>query len=296
VFLDRHPDVAAQHLENARIDEAATLLASEGTNRAREVLRRLTPAVAADVLTHMEASDAVRLLAVLEPNRAAALLARLEPEMQEELFAQLDEGTVREFRELMAYPPDSAGHVMDTRVTTFRGDATVRDVVRRLRTIRARRVQDVFLVDEYDHLTGSVAIQDVLLAPSEVRLDTLVQVSPPSVEAFAPREEVLETLERTRARSLPVVDYDGRILGVLRQEEIIAAAEQAATADIVSMVGAGKDERALSPPVFAVRKRLPWLEINLLTAFLAAAVVVREHDRTQHRTRCSIARRGWSVW
>jgi magnesium transporter len=173
----------------------------------------------------------------------------------------------------MAYPPDSAGHVMDPRVTTFRGDATVRDVVRRLRTIRARRIQDVFLVDEDDHLTGSIAIQDVLLAPPDVRLDTLVQASPPSVEVFTPREGVLEALERTRARSLPVVDYDGRILGVLRQEEIIAAAEQAATADIVSMVGAGKDERALSPPMFAVRKRLPWLEINLLTAFLAAAVV-----------------------
>ena len=74
-------------------------------------------------------------------------------------------------------------------------------------------------------------------------------------------------------RSLPVVDFDGRILGVLRQEEMITAAQQVATEDIVSMVGAGKDERALSPPLFAVRKRLPWLEVNLLTAFLAAAVV-----------------------
>jgi magnesium transporter len=97
--------------------------------------------------------------------------------------------------------------------------------------------------------------------------------TPTFVTAFAPRDEVLEALEHSRARSLPVVDFDNRILGVLRQEEIIAAAEQAAAADMVSMVGAGKDERALSPPLFAVRKRLPWLEINLLTAFLAAAVV-----------------------
>ncbi len=273
IYLDHHPDEAAQHFEKAKPEDAAAFLVSERVERALEILRRLTPTSAADVLTHMGAAPAARLLAGLQPNRAAALLARIESGPQEEWLAQFDEATASELRELMAYPPDSAGHMMDPRVTTFRGDATVRDVVRRLRTARARRVQDVFLVDQDDHLTGSIAIQDVLLAPSDVRLDTLVQAPPPFVTAFAQRDEVLEILERSRVRSLPVVDFDGCILGVLRQEEIIAAAEQAATADIVSMVGAGKDERALSPALFAVRKRLPWLEINLLTAFLAAAVV-----------------------
>ena len=213
------------------------------------------------------------MLSALDANRAAALLATMESDVQDDLLAQIDSAVAGELRELMRYPSGSAGQMMDPRVTTFRIDATVRDVVRRLRKIRARRVQDVFMVDDSDHLIGSAAIQEVLLATPETRLDSSVRKTPPSVTAFAPREEVLDVLERARARSLPVVDYDGRILGVLRQEEIIAAAEQAATADIVSMVGAGKDERALSPPFLAIRKRLPWLEINLLTAFLAAAVV-----------------------
>ena len=273
VYLERHPDEAARDIENANPVAAAALLADEPAGRAHEVLRLLTPAAAVDVLTNMKAPSAGRLLALLEANRAAALLAGMEPGVRENLLTQLDGAKASELRDLMKYPPDSAGRMMDPRVTTFRGDACVRDVVRRLRTIRARRVQDVFIVDADDHLTGSVAIQDVLLAPPETRLDSLVRTHPPSVTAFAPRDEVLEALEKHRARSLPVVDYDGRILGVLRQEEIISAAEQAATADIVSMVGAGKDERALSPPIFAIRKRLPWLEINLLTAFLAAAVV-----------------------
>jgi magnesium transporter len=273
VYLDRHPDEAARDLEKADPRAAAVLLAGEPTGRAHEVVRLLTPAAATDVLANMDAAAAGRLLAALDANRAAALLAGMESQVQEERLGQLDGSRAKELRELMQYPPDSAGHMMDPRVMTFRGDTAVRDVARRLRTIRARRVQDVFIVDSADHLTGSVAIQDVLLAPPETRLDSLVRTHPPSVTAFAPREGVLDALEQSRARSLPVVDFDGRILGVLRQEEIIAAAEHAATADIVSMVGAGKDERALSSPLFAIRKRLPWLEINLLTAFLAAAVV-----------------------
>jgi magnesium transporter len=80
-------------------------------------------------------------------------------------------------------------------------------------------------------------------------------------------------LQRHRVTSLPVVDLDGRVLGVLRQDELLTATQSEATADVVTMVGAGKDERALSPPWFAVRKRLPWLQVNLLTAFLAASVV-----------------------
>jgi magnesium transporter len=74
------------------------------------------------------------------------------------------------------------------------------------------------------------------------------------------------------------VDLDGQLLGVLRQRELVQAAEEHAAASAVTMTGASEAERALSSPWFAVRKRLPWLQINLLTAFLAAAVVgVFEH-------------------
>jgi magnesium transporter len=272
-YIARYPAETAPLVERADSREAAALLAGNTPDRAREVVRRLTPAAAVDVLREMEPGAAASLLTRLEPNRAAALLAAMDQDAAEERLTRLDAAAAKEIRELMAYPPDSAGHLMDPRVTTFRGDATARDVKRRLATIRARRVQDVFLVDEDDRLTGSVEIQDALLAPPDTRLDTLVKAPPPSLTALAPREEVLHALERFRARSLPVVDFHGRVLGVLRQEAILDAAEAAATADMVSMVGAGKDERALSSPLFAVRKRLPWLEINLLTAFLAASVV-----------------------
>jgi magnesium transporter len=89
----------------------------------------------------------------------------------------------------------------------------------------------------------------------------------------ASREEVVELFAERPLSSLPVLDVDGRLLGVVRHAAVVAAAEAEATADIQTMVGASAEERALSPALFSVKKRLPWLQLNLATAFLASAVV-----------------------
>jgi magnesium transporter len=118
-----------------------------------------------------------------------------------------------------------------------------------------------------------VSLQDVALAPSATPLGGLVAGPAPRVMVTAGREEVVETMAGGALASLAVVDYDQRLRGVIRHSALVAAAEREASADIQAMVGASKEERALSPVWFAVRKRLPWLQINLATAFLASAVV-----------------------
>jgi magnesium transporter len=90
---------------------------------------------------------------------------------------------------------------------------------------------------------------------------------------MANREEVVEILDQYKLTTLPVVDVEGRLLGVIRYDTLVRAVEQEASVDIQSMAGVSREERALSGVLFAVRKRLPWLQINLVTAFLAAAVV-----------------------
>jgi len=149
----------------------------------------------------------------------------------------------------------------------------VREALPRLRGPRRRRVADLFLVDGEGRLTGAVALHDLAVARPAERLDALARRDPPRVHALATREDVVETLGQGRLLSLPVVDLEGRLLGVIRHDALVDAAREEATADIQTMVGASSEERALSPVAFAVRKRLPWLEINLATAFVAAAVV-----------------------
>jgi len=272
-LVSEHPEEAARLAETADDAETAALVDAETAAVAARVVARLTPDRAARVVAALPAASRRGVLERLEPPRAAALLARLDPEEREACLATLDAAAAEELRALATYSPDTAGALMDPRVTTFRPDATVRDAVRRLRRFRDRRVQDLFLVDAEDRLIGSVSMQDVVLADPADRLETLDRGGRIFVRATSSRDDAVEQIETHRITSLPVVDFDGHLVGVLRQSQLLQAAQERAAADAVTMVGAGEDERALSPPWLVVRKRLPWLQINLLTAFLAAAVV-----------------------
>jgi magnesium transporter len=271
-LLSQYPGEAARVFETADDAQTAALLDREGVERSSRVIERLTPDRAARVLAMLAPENARRVLERLAPQRAALLLSRMDGGRRRERLALLAPDLMAELEALIDYPPETAGALMDPRVTSFRPDATVRDVIRRLRRFQNRRVQDLFLVDEESRLVGSVRLQDVVLADRAAALETLSR-EPRAVQALTPRDEVVEQLQRHRVASLPVVDIQGRLLGVLRQDELIAAARDEATAGVLRMVGAGDDERALSSPWFAVRKRLPWLQVNLLTAFLAASVV-----------------------
>ena len=273
VLLAEHPDDAARLIESEADAESGALLAKESAETRMAVVRRLTPDRAARIVAVLPPDLIRETLSSLNPNWSASLLSRLDPEERERCLGTLDEGAASELRDLVVYPEETAGALMDPRVTTFRPDALVRDVTRRLRSFRNRRAQDVFLVDPEGKLAGALAIQTIVLANPGSRLESLVDGDPISVPVVASREEVIQTFEEQRIASLPVVDFEGRLVGVLRQRVLIRAAKERATASAVTMVGASEQERALSSPWFAVRKRLPWLQINLLTAFLAASVV-----------------------
>jgi magnesium transporter len=139
--------------------------------------------------------------------------------------------------------------------------------------LRDKRVYEVYLVDSEGRFIGAVPLQEIVLEHPNKKLGELIRGESFRIHAMATREEVVELLNQRRLPTLPVVDMEGRLLGVIRHAALVTAAQEELSADIQTMVGVSKEERALSKATFAVRKRLPWLEINLVTAFLAAAVV-----------------------
>src|SRR5262249_58608998 len=114
---------------------------------------------------------------------------------------------------------------------------------------------------------------ELLLASPRDPLETLVKREIVTVPVDMPSDEVASLIQRRRFVALPVVDRDGHLLGVVKPDEILEAFQQEAFGDLQKMVGAGEDERALSPLSTVIRKRLPWLYVNLGTAFLASIVV-----------------------
>jgi magnesium transporter len=158
-------------------------------------------------------------------------------------------------------------------VLLLRPETTVNEALARIRGLRRRGVHMLFIVNAENHLEGEVDIQDIATASGTTRIEEIQHPVRAVVDAISPREEVVDILERYRLTDLPVVDDEGRLIGAVRYRNLMAAAEDEATVAMQTMVGVSKDERALSKVSFAVRKRLPWLHINLATAFLAASVV-----------------------
>ncbi len=272
-YIALFPEEAAAELESVAPPEIARFLATCPTERAAAVLGLLRSDIAAATVTTMGETEWKRLLPVVDPARAVVFLARLDDSVLNSILSEVDRGTARELETLMSYPADTAGSIMDPRVAMLRADATADHALQYLRGLRKQRIYNVHVVDRGGRYIGSVPLLELAIADPEQELQGMIASPPVAVQATASQTEVVELIEKLRIPSLPVVDFDGHLIGLIRSQALTAAVEQEATADIQSMVGASRDERALSPVPFAVRKRLPWLEVNLATAFLAASVV-----------------------
>lgn len=277
-YFGAYPDEAARVMERMPVRDVVQLLERQEQSGAGRVLQRLTPDVAADALAAMSTEAFVRLSQTLEPVRFASLMARVPEDKREGRLAVLEPSAAKEVRDLMSYDPETAGSVMDPRITTFRADTTVREALARLRALKGRPVADLFVVDGDGRLVGALPLQELAVADPAAVIETLKLRAPARVQATSSKEELVEVFARGIGTTVPVVDFDNRPLGVIRNDQLVAATEREATADLQTMTGASKDERALSPAGFAVRARHPWLQINLATAFLASAVVALFED------------------
>jgi magnesium transporter len=273
-FIDQFPQEATEVLESVPVGEIVQLLQTQSPERGAHILGRISTALATAALQQLNPDIVRRFLAAMDPIRAALLLSSLGPENREMQLENLDAGLARELRDLMSYPEASAGRLMQPRAPSIPARLTVKQVLNRLRRFPARDTAVLVVTDDSGKLLGLVDLVDVVRSDPGTRLEALVQItSPVRVNALTPREEIVDLFSRYRLRLLPVVDLENRLLGVIRQSTVIQAAQEEAATDLQAMVGVSRDERALSSPLVAMRNRLPWLNINLLTAFLAATVV-----------------------
>ncbi len=272
-FILSHPAAAADSLELLETADQVAIFERQPVPAMLTVWGRLSPDIAGRLLAALPRPVAVETMRKLDPGRLARILAAFEEDERKEFLSLVAERTAKEVRSLLQYPPDRAGATMDTNVELFRQSGTVADMRARLRRNRRPGRTGCFAVDADNRLAGWVTMQDIALAEPEERIGNLIRPVSGSVDPMATMEEVGEFLERNPLADLAVVDLDGRLLGAIRHASVVEAELERASLGIQTMVGVSRDERATSTVPFAVRKRLPWLEINLLTAFVAAAVV-----------------------
>ncbi len=271
-YFSQHPAEAALVLDTLPSELILEYLENMPAQDALAVFSNLNPDTASDLIRSMEDTLFVKIFSAINTHLGARLLSRLSSNEREKKLTLLPGLISREIKDFLSYQPDTAGFLMDTSVTVFREDNTVEEVVTTLRKIKNRRVTSVYVTNNKDQLVGKIRLHAIAVAQSHDKLQVLADETA-SVNAIASREEILKVLEKEKVLQIPVTDVNDHLLGVVRNDELINATKEEITEDLQAMFGAGKEERALSKISLAVRKRLPWLQVNLATAFLASFVV-----------------------
>ncbi len=273
-FLRDFPRDAAREIERLPLETVVPTLVEQPPVVLAAVWHYLLPEVAEKLFVELPETLGAELVTMLDPGRAAALLDRLGDRECEHCLTRLPPSVARELRALLAYPADSAGRLMDVSVMTLRRTMTAASALAFLRQARhPGRVRFVFLVDDEGRLESAVDLQDLALAEGDTLLGSLAQPTRQTVSVLDPKAEIVTRLGQSHVEELPVVDIHGRLLGVIRSEVLLRTLQEDTSADLQTMVGASRDERALSSVGFAARKRVGWMHINLATAFLAASAV-----------------------
>jgi magnesium transporter len=141
-----------------------------------------------------------------------------------------------------------------------------------------RTPSNIFVIDNDHKLLGVIRMRDMLIAEEHTRLAELMNPDVYTVGPFDEKNEAFHILSGRGFTSLPVVDAQMHLLGVVRSSNLLENATEVASQDMQKLFGVGKDERTFSPIGFSLRKRLPWLHVNLATAFMAASVVALFED------------------
>lgn len=270
-FVREYPEDAARVVE--RLDQLPDGLGQLSIESFTRLLEQIDPGLFKPLFLSLDVKRQGKVLASASI-RTAMLILRSLPE--DKLTAALDslpQGIRNEYVELLEFPERTAGRFMDRLLERYRTDQTVGEALAALRASKAKRLRSLYVVTDGDVLAGRVDLQDMALAEPETLMSELLNEVQDVARLTSTDVDLVELFNRSRVDSIPVVDHDFKLLGIIRYGNLFQAAEEAATVGIQRMVGVSADERALSTPLFAVKRRLVWLHINLLTAFLAAAVV-----------------------
>jgi len=272
-FMRDYPFEAAQILETMPAYDVADTLENQSLTITLPLWQYFATDTAEQIFFQLSEKRQLQLLAELDPTLSVKILNRTSNEKVNSLLGALSKGVADELKALLQYPQDSAGQLMDPRVVNLRPSMTIEQAQLKLRSIKPKDINEVYVVDDNNALIGKIAIQNIAIEDAELPISKIITPIVTTVQELDPREEVVNRLERYKLSSIPVVDIENRLVGVIRSTRLLKALQEEITVDIQTMVGVSKDERALSKTTFAVARRLPWLHINLLTAFLASAVV-----------------------
>src|ERR671918_506568 len=278
VLQKQHPaDLAQLFSELAEKDRhsAFSLLVERNSRLAMEALSELGPEAGAALLADRSAEDIVRLTQELPSDDAAAIIDYLPEELSAAVLELIQKRPAGgDVGDLLEYEEQTAGRIMNPKVFALAEDMTAGEAITALQGSRdVEMVFYLYVIDNRRHLVGVVSLRRLLLVPPTTPLKRIMTTDIISVRADMDQEEVARQVASYNLLAIPVVDEENKLVGVITVDDVIDVIKDEATEDVYRLAGVTGDDRVFTRPSESLRKRLPWLLVNLATAFLAALVV-----------------------
>jgi len=229
---------------------------------------------AAAKLSSYDGPDIVAALLRLSPGFAQDVLGALPDEARERVLAAAPEAISRQWQRNAFYEKDAVGRMMEPVVGAYPGEQTIAETVERLRElVKTKLITYIYVTDAEQRLHGVVTMRDLLLGRPEQRLDEVMIQNVFALSASTPLEEAMKQVLDRHYPVYPVIDHDRRLIGLVRGQSMFEARAIEITMQVGNMVGVSAEERLGTPWKQSFKMRHGWLQLNLGTAFLAAAVV-----------------------
>ena len=296
----RNNDVgdAMAALQSVDLDDTARLIDRLDTDERIHLFEVLDPEQAAEVLEHVHYFQGADIVQELSPEAAASIISELDSDDRADLLNEIEdeesaaileklEDTVAdEARRLMSYPEGTAGAVMYSEFVSFKAGMTVAAI---LRTIQSKReeyieygVQYAYVLDKAGRLEGVLPVRNLLFAKPTQKAREIMIREPITVQANTPVNELEALFEEYHFLGLPVVDPQGRLLGIVDREASAEALQEAATEDLLKFQGLmGKEELRSMPLGVRSRRRLSWLSVNIFLNLISASIIALHQDTLQ---------------
>jgi magnesium transporter len=273
----QHPADLAQvfgELPDRDRQAAFSLLADRNGRLAMEALSELGPEGGSALLATRPAEEIARLAQEIPSDDAAALIDHLPEELSSAVLDLMRPKESKVVENLLEYKERTAGRIMNPNVFALSEDMTVGEAITELQSNRdVEMVFYLYVVDERRHLVGVVSLRRLLLVSPETPLKRIMTTDLISARVDMDQEEVARQVADYNLLAIPVVDEENKLVGSITVDDVIDVIKDEATEDIYRLAGVSGDERVFTPASESLRKRLPWLGINLATAFVAAGVV-----------------------
>lgn len=264
-----------RHIAQLKSDERELLMTLLPAETAAGIIEESHPEVAAAMIDSLDARVAARIIEELPSDTKADIVAEMDKEDAHAILSELDQEIADNVRQLTQYEADTAGGLMELEVFSFRDTETVGAVLRRLTAdddeFERHRGQHPYIVDECGKLVGVVSLRGLLRSKRSVKLADIM-APPISVTADTPQDTLVSLFDEHPFLSIPVVDDQGILLGVVSRIEVAEAELERAEQESLARQRTGDELRSM-PTFLRSKRRLTWLSSNIVLNIIAASVI-----------------------